>query len=75
MPSRIPSRIIVRPPSLRRAAGDVIGSTEDVVVVAAARAEETLLALAQALGRRAAGLDFVAAQVALRAEAGADGLA
>ena len=75
MPSRPSLRPIGSPPSHRPIAGDVIGRSDDVVIVASARAEATLLELARALGRRAAGLDFAAAQATPRAEPEADGLA
>ena len=74
MSSRPSLRTVELLPSHRSIAGDVIGRTDDVVVVAAARAETTLLALAQALGRRAARVDFAAAQEGLRAKADDDGL-
>ena len=75
MSSRPSLRPIGSPPSHRPIAGEVIGHSDDVVIVATAHAEATLLELARALGRRAAMHDFAAAQAGLRTEREADGLA
>lgn len=74
MPSRPSLRTIGSPPSRRPIAGDVIGRSDDVVIVATARAEAILLELVRALGPRAAGLDFAVARANLHAEPEADGL-
>ena len=54
--------------------GATRGETDDVVVIAAARAQDALLDLARALARRAARRDFAAAQAPLQTDEHPDAL-
>ena len=74
MPGRLTSGAVKPTDADRAATVATSGGTDDVVVIAAARAQVALLDLVRALARRAASRDFLAAQATVQTSDGPDAL-